>query len=216
LSPPLIAFAFLRFPCCALPCSCGLVTASSFPPPPPFNTPSHLTPPNPLTPPNRPAHPQDLFYITILAALMGYTHPVPTLARTRPPPRVLSLPLLTSTVLQIAVVVAFQLASLALLRGVGKLPESRGTPDLRQVLSAETSTLYLVGLAQFIILALVFNKGHPHRCGVGAGGLVGGCRFFLRGLAGFAEAWVVCCVRGALKTHGSPHFSSSISALVAN
>lgn len=51
---------------------------------------------------------QDLFYITILAALMGYTAPVPALARARPPPRVLSLPLLTSTVMQIAVVVAFQ------------------------------------------------------------------------------------------------------------
>jgi hypothetical protein len=51
---------------------------------------------------------QDLFYITILAALMGWTHPVPTLARSRPPPRVLSLQLLTSTVLQIAVVVVFQ------------------------------------------------------------------------------------------------------------
>ncbi len=33
------------------------------------------------------------------------------------------------------------------------------------MLSPETSTLYLVGLAQFIILALVFNKGYPHRCG---------------------------------------------------
>jgi cation-transporting ATPase 13A2 len=58
------------------------------------------------------SHPQDLFYITILAALMGYTHPVPTLARSRPPPRVLSLQLLTSTVLQIGVVVAFQVGGL--------------------------------------------------------------------------------------------------------
>lgn len=54
------------------------------------------------------SHAQDLFYITVLAALMGYTHPVPTLARARPPRRVLSLPLLTSTVMQIGVVVLFQ------------------------------------------------------------------------------------------------------------
>lgn len=58
-----------------------------------------------------------------------------------------------------------QLLSLSLLHTVGHLPRSQGTPDLRQVVAPETSTLYLMGLAQFIILGLVFNKGHPHRCG---------------------------------------------------
>ena len=62
--------------------------------------------------------PQDLFYITILAALMGYTDPVPTLARSRPPPRVLSLPLIMSLVLQIAAVVFFQVGRCGLRAGV--------------------------------------------------------------------------------------------------
>jgi hypothetical protein len=51
---------------------------------------------------------QDLFYITILAALMGYTKPRKTLARAKPVSRVLSLPLILSLLLQIAVVIIFQ------------------------------------------------------------------------------------------------------------
>lgn len=51
---------------------------------------------------------QDLFYITILAALMGYTEPRKTLARAKPVGRVLSLPLILSLCLQIAVVIVFQ------------------------------------------------------------------------------------------------------------
>lgn len=53
---------------------------------------------------------QDLFYITILAALMGYTKPRETLARAKPVGRVLSLPLILSLCLQIAVVIVFQVS----------------------------------------------------------------------------------------------------------
>jgi hypothetical protein len=51
---------------------------------------------------------QDLFYITILAALMGYTEPRKELARAKPVGRVLSLPLILSLLLQIAVIIVFQ------------------------------------------------------------------------------------------------------------
>lgn len=51
---------------------------------------------------------QDLFYTTILAALMGYTRPCKTLARAKPVNRVLSPPLLISLLLQLAVIIVFQ------------------------------------------------------------------------------------------------------------
>jgi cation-transporting ATPase 13A3/4/5 len=53
---------------------------------------------------------QDLFYITILAALMGYTKPRKELARAKPVGRVLSLPLVLSLLLQIAVIIVFQVS----------------------------------------------------------------------------------------------------------
>lgn len=55
-----------------------------------------------------PACLQDLFYTTILAALMGYTRPCKTLARAKPVGRVLSSPLMVSLVLQLAVIIVFQ------------------------------------------------------------------------------------------------------------
>jgi cation-transporting ATPase 13A3/4/5 len=54
---------------------------------------------------------QDLFYITILAALMGYTKPRRELARAKPVGRVLSLPLVLSLLLQIAVIIVFQVGA---------------------------------------------------------------------------------------------------------
>lgn len=51
---------------------------------------------------------QDLFFITILAALMGYTQPRDELAPCKPVSRVMSAPLLVSTLMQIGVIVIFQ------------------------------------------------------------------------------------------------------------
>lgn len=215
---------------------------------------------------------QDLFYITILAALMGYTEPRKTLARDKPVGRVLSLPLILSLLLQIAVVVVFQvsmvacvtwyllaclllevflllhtqglpahallhmpfsnmsyccgllvsyaaahwgvllclqvfghssfavsciasptqcrqppkptpykhanrltgacavvvmLMQLVALGAMHRIPWYKptvGTPDLRTYSAPETTVIYLVNLAQFVILGAVFNKGYPHRC----------------------------------------------------
>jgi cation-transporting ATPase 13A3/4/5 len=38
-----------------------------------------------------------------------------------------------------------------------------GTPDLRTYKAPETTVIYLINLAQFVILGVVFNKGYPHR-----------------------------------------------------
>eukprot|EP00775_Hariotina_reticulata_P010483 gene10483-10642_t len=106
---------------------------------------------------------QDLFYITILAALMGYTRPRKTLARAKPVNRVLSLPLIVSLLLQIAVVIVFQIVVLRSLHRIPWYKPTIGSPDLRTYQAPETTVIYLTNLAQFLILAAVFNKGYPHR-----------------------------------------------------
>eukprot|EP00878_Enallax_costatus_P028460 GHUV01030743.1.p1 GENE.GHUV01030743.1~~GHUV01030743.1.p1 ORF type:complete len:1032 (+),score=296.88 GHUV01030743.1:1466-4561(+) len=106
---------------------------------------------------------QDLFYITILAALMGYTEPRKALARSKPVGRVLSLPLILSLCLQIAVVIVFQLVALGALHRIPWYTPTVGSPDLRTYIAPETTVIYLINLAQFIILGAVFNKGYPHR-----------------------------------------------------
>ncbi len=106
---------------------------------------------------------EDLFYTTISASLMGYTRPRSKLSSQRPFPRVLSWPLMMSTVLQLLVVVVFQMAGLAALHSQPGYVRTLGPPSIQQVTSAENTTTYIICLSQFIILALVFNKGHPHR-----------------------------------------------------
>lgn len=57
----------------------------------------------------------------------------------------------------------FQLIALASLHRVPWYTPTTGTTDLRTYVAPETSVIYLTNLAQFVILAVVFNKGHPHR-----------------------------------------------------
>ena len=74
---------------------------------------------------------QDLFFTTVLAGLMGFTEPRPQLSRHKPINRVMSVPLMTSTMLQLAVVVIFQLISLSALRRQPSYVETQGDNDLR-------------------------------------------------------------------------------------
>jgi hypothetical protein len=107
---------------------------------------------------------QDLLYITVLAALMGRTRPRRDgLAAEKPPGRVVSAPLLVATVAQLVVVAAFQIAALMLLRASPGFTPTKGTPDLKTIVAPETTVIYLASLAQFLVLALVFNRGKPHR-----------------------------------------------------
>lgn len=105
---------------------------------------------------------QDLFFTTILASFMGLTHPrAHNLSKTRPLQRVMSLPLLTSIFLQITIVVVFQILSLLLLRLQPGYTRSKGSPELNIIMSPENTVTYIIALSQFIILAIVFNKGRP-------------------------------------------------------
>eukprot|EP00798_Chlamydomonas_sp_ICE-L_P017927 gene17927-24321_t len=106
---------------------------------------------------------QDLFFTTVSAGLMGYTVPRATLSNKKPVKRVMSVPIMTSTVLQLLVVVVFQFIALYMLRQQPDYVRTEGDKELHLVKTPENTTLYLVALAQYVILALVFNKGKPHR-----------------------------------------------------
>ncbi|GLC61164.1 hypothetical protein PLESTB_001725200 [Pleodorina starrii] len=109
---------------------------------------------------------QDLFFTTVLAALMGATEPRSKLSRSRPLSRVLSAPLMLSTLAQCGVVVVFQLASLWLLQAQPGYEKTMGGAELEDVQAPENTVTYIVALAQYVVLALVFNKGRPHRSSI--------------------------------------------------
>ena len=64
---------------------------------------------------------------------MGRTEPRPDISSKKPFSRVLCLPLVTSTLVQLTVVIAFQLWVLEQLRRQKGYTASLGAPDLKQV-----------------------------------------------------------------------------------
>jgi hypothetical protein len=59
--------------------------------------------------------------------------------------------------------VYLQLIALGAMHRIPWYKPTIGTPDLRTYKAPETTVIYLINLAQFVILGVVFNKGYPHR-----------------------------------------------------
>ncbi|PSC67462.1 hypothetical protein C2E20_8853 [Micractinium conductrix] len=118
---------------------------------------------------------QDLLYTTVLASVMGFTHPARKLSRERPPERLMSLGIWLPVLLQFATCALFQLAALFMLTRqafyvrFNPHPEGTNCFDRQQANSTvcsqsyENSTVFLMSLGQFLIAAFVFNKGKPFR-----------------------------------------------------
>ncbi|PRW55974.1 Ca-transporting ATPase [Chlorella sorokiniana] len=118
---------------------------------------------------------QDLLYTTVLASVMGFTHPAKRLSKTRPPARLMSLGIWLPVILQFTTCALFQLAALLVLtrqpwyQRFDPHPEGTNCFDRTQANSAvcsqsyENTTIFLVSLGQFLIAAFVFNKGPPFR-----------------------------------------------------
>lgn len=128
---------------------------------------------------------QDLLFTTVLAGVMGFTGPAKKLNKERPPARLMSLGIWMPVLAQFLTVAVFQLSALFLLKSqrwytqFDPIPDDDGggggggqentcftrsmvnTP--RCSMSYENSTVFLLSLGQFLITALVFNKGPPHR-----------------------------------------------------
>lgn len=124
---------------------------------------------------------QDLLYTTAIAGTMGFTKPATRLTSSRPPERLMSTAIWVPVIVQFLTCAGFQLVSLWLLSmepwyvrfdpsqhsQVSQAPStcfSRTTANSPQCSrSWENSTVFLMSLGQFIITALVFNRGPPHR-----------------------------------------------------
>ena len=119
---------------------------------------------------------QDLLYTTVLASLMGFTRPARALSRHRPPERLMSLGIWLPVAAQFVTAAGFQLLALGtLLRQPWYVRFDPHTADgatcftnstansARCSESYENSAVFLVSLGQFLITAVVFNKGPPHR-----------------------------------------------------
>lgn len=123
---------------------------------------------------------QDLLFTTVLAGVMGFTGPAKKLNKQRPPARLMSLGIWLPVLAQFLIVAIFQLAALGLLRSQSWYTQFDPTPDGQEnrdttcftrtmvntprcSMSYENSTVFLLSLGQFLITALVFNKGPPHR-----------------------------------------------------
>lgn len=120
---------------------------------------------------------QDLLYTTVLAGTMGFTRPAVKLTVQRPPDRLMSAGIWFPVIAQFVVCAAFQLGALGMLSReswyvrFNPEPGATGTncfaratsnsPECSQ--SWENSVVFIMSLGQFLITALVFNKGPPHR-----------------------------------------------------
>ncbi|KAH7618816.1 putative Polyamine-transporting ATPase 13A3 [Nannochloris sp. 'desiccata'] len=123
---------------------------------------------------------QDLLYTTVLAGTMGFTRPAKKLTSQRPPERLMSAGIWFPVISQFVVCATFQLAALIMLAQqpwyvrFDPEPGATGTncfaretansPECSQ--SWENSCVFVMSLGQFLITALVFNKGPPHRRGL--------------------------------------------------
>jgi cation-transporting P-type ATPase 13A2 len=120
---------------------------------------------------------QDLLYTTVLAGTMGFTRPANKLTTQRPPERLMSAGVWFPVIAQFTTCAAFQLAALqALARQPWYIrfdpePGSTGTNCFARATSNspecssswENSAVFIMSLGQFLITAVVFNKGPPHR-----------------------------------------------------
>ena len=120
---------------------------------------------------------QDLLYTTVLASTMGFTGPATKLTNRRPPERLMSFGIWLPVIAQFIICAVFQLGALSMLasqswyRRFDPHPGATGTncfasetansPACSE--SWENSAVFLISLAQFLITAVVFNKGPPHR-----------------------------------------------------
>ncbi|KAL4457986.1 hypothetical protein ABPG75_012851 [Micractinium tetrahymenae] len=118
---------------------------------------------------------QDLLYTTVLASVMGFTHPSRKLSKQRPPERLMSLGIWLPVILQFVTCAFFQLAALLMLTRQAFYTRFDPHPDGTNCFdrtqsnstvcsqSYENSIVFLMSLGQFLIAAFVFNKGPPFR-----------------------------------------------------
>eukprot|EP01132_Coremiostelium_polycephalum_P000436 gene436-551_t len=102
---------------------------------------------------------QDLYIIFPLVIFMGMTRPSSKLSIKRPSSRLMSGAIVGSLILHILVCVAFQVAVFFLVRTKSWYNED--VHDEENIITYPTTSLFILGCFQYLIMALVFSMGKP-------------------------------------------------------
>lgn len=105
---------------------------------------------------------EDLFIIATFVAVFGRTGPSPTLANKPPPSSLLSVTQLASVMIQLALVIFFQILSLVLLWQNSWYQPHPETYD-HDLAGHDNFAIFGMSAFQCISLAVVFSKGKPYR-----------------------------------------------------
>ncbi|XP_064219422.1 polyamine-transporting ATPase 13A2 isoform X4 [Aotus nancymaae] len=106
----------------------------------------------------------DLVITTTVAVLMSRTGPALSLGRVRPPGALLSMPVLSSLLLQVALVAGVQLGGYFLtLAQPWFVPLNRTVPAPDNLPNYENTVVFSLSSFQYLILAAAVSKGAPFR-----------------------------------------------------
>ncbi|XP_051029705.1 polyamine-transporting ATPase 13A2 isoform X2 [Phodopus roborovskii] len=106
----------------------------------------------------------DLVITTTIAVLMSRTGPALTLGRARPPGALLSVPVLGSLLLQVALVAGIQLGGYFLvIAQPWFVPLNRTVPAPDNLPNYENTVVFSLSSFQYLILAAAVSKGAPFR-----------------------------------------------------
>ncbi|XP_049627916.1 polyamine-transporting ATPase 13A2 isoform X1 [Suncus etruscus] len=106
----------------------------------------------------------DLVITTTVAVLMSRTGPAKTLGRARPPGALLSVPVLSSLLLQVTLVAGVQLGGYFLtVAQPWFVPLNRTVPAPDNLPNYENTVVFSLSSFQYLILAVAMSKGAPFR-----------------------------------------------------
>uniref|UniRef100_A0A667GRA3 ATPase cation transporting 13A2 n=1 Tax=Lynx canadensis TaxID=61383 RepID=A0A667GRA3_LYNCA len=106
----------------------------------------------------------DLVITTTVAVLMSRTGPAPALGRARPPGALLSAPVLSSLLLQVALVAGVQLGGYFLtVAQPWFVPLNKTVPAPDNLPNYENTVVFSLSSFQYLILAAAVSKGAPFR-----------------------------------------------------
>ncbi|RKP15509.1 hypothetical protein BJ684DRAFT_6931, partial [Piptocephalis cylindrospora] len=105
----------------------------------------------------------DLVLILPVAVFMGRTGPAPKLHLARPIGRLVSRKVLTSLLGHILLQLLTQILAFSLVRHASWYEVPHINPDEANILSHENTSLFLLSSYQYIIIAIIFSVGPPHR-----------------------------------------------------
>ncbi|CAH0627196.1 unnamed protein product [Chrysodeixis includens] len=105
----------------------------------------------------------DLVLTTLLALSLGRAAPGPLLTRQSPPVSLVALSSILPLIMQVALVLLMQIASVYLLYAQPWFKAVEGGPNVEQVLCWENTVIFIVTSFQYLIMACVYAKGWPFR-----------------------------------------------------